>query len=266
MTKLLWDQVGDRTYEAGVDRGVLYLEDGSGVPWVGLTGVDEEFGNDDVTPNYLDGVKASDLPGFGDFSGKLTAFTYPDEFLEYEGSLFLADGMYVGNQQTKTFGLSYRTLIGNDVDGIDHGYKLHILYNLTAAPSNDSHETLANDVNPMDFSWTLLSIPETISDYRPTAHIILDSTEIEPSMLQGLEQILYGGIHADARLPSAEELVSLGLHWVSKVIFPHPDTGIADLVDGVGDLNEVSPRGVYTPLPNTRLNETATSGIYQLIT
>jgi hypothetical protein len=264
MTALDWDVVGQRFYETGVDRGVLYLPDGSGIPWNGLTGVVEEFGDYDTTPRYLDGVKYLDDVPFTDFSGTLTALTYPDEFLEMEGSLDLGNGLSVDNQASKQFGLTYRTLVGNDVNGSDHAYKIHILYNLTAVVSDDEHGTLTDVASPLEFSWGLTSTPMSISGYRPTAHIIFDSRYLDPNIIHAIEFILYGGRAADPRLPTVDDFLDLIANWDPRIIIPHTDTGLADLVSGLGDLTRTVNPGIYTILENSRLVPSGVNGLFHL--
>lgn len=268
MTKLLWDQVGERFYEAGIDRGVLYLADGSGVAWSGLTSVEEDFGGDSTSPSYFDGVKTRDTPSIGDYSATLSALTYPPEFLEYEGSGALGNGLFVDDQPAKMFGLSYRTLVGNDVDGQDHGYKIHILYNLTATPEAVSNNTLNDSPTPTPFGWKISSIPASAPGYRPTAHVIVDSRHLSKNRLFGLEDILYGTTVENPRLPKLSELIGMMQFWNPKTIVPQSLTGLADLVDatpGTGDLTESDTSGVFIALPNIRLSETSTPGIYQLV-
>jgi len=224
MTKLVWDQVGERLYETGVDRGVLYLSDGSAVPWNGLTSVNETV-DDATTPVYFDGVKYQDVQSTGDFAATLTAFTYPDEFLEYEGVVDLGNGVFVDGQNSKSFGLSYRTYIANDVNGTDHGYKIHILYNLTATPNAVNYSTLTSADNPIPFSWTLTGIPEGADGFRPTAHVIFDSRYLSPTMFAGLEDLIYGDIDTPATLPTLAELVDFVSFWDPKRITPPRSDG-----------------------------------------
>lgn len=207
MTALVWDKIGDRTYQTGVDRGVLYLP-GVAVPWNGLTSVEERF-SQERKPYYLDGVKYLELVSPGDFAGQLKAFTYPDEFERVVGVSNKGSGMFVHDQNPMSFGLSYRTLIGNDISGIKRGYKIHLLYNLTAIPDSNSYSSLDNQPKPIEFGWTLSGIPEMISGYRPSAHISLDSTKIKPTLLAKVETILYGLIDAVPRLPLFSEIFSL---------------------------------------------------------
>lgn len=212
MTQITWAKVGERHYEAGVDRGVLYLSDGSGVPWNGLTSVAEEFG-ETSTPFYLDGVKYLDVPSIEDYTATISAITYPDEFMEYDGVASLGGGLYATDQQSKRFGLSYRTLVGNDVDGLDHGYKIHLVYNLTAEVDTRSYATLTNSTEPMDFAWKVTAVPEPLSEYRPTAHVILDTTRLNHFLVSVLEGILYGDAENNPRLPSLTELRDFVMGW-----------------------------------------------------
>lgn len=264
MSKLLWDQVGDRFYEAGIDRGVLYLADGSGVAWSGLTSVEEDFGGDTTSSTFFDGVKTRDTPSIGNYTATLSAITYPDEFLEYEGTGSLGNGLFVDDQPAKMFGLSYRTLIGNDIDGNDYGYKIHILYNLTATPESISNDTKSDSPNPNIFSWRLSSVPKEAPGYRPTAHVILDTRQLPSDMVQGLENILYGASGGDARLPTIAEFLDLVTVWDPRIIVPQSVTGLADLEPGMGDLTPGLIPGFYVALAETRLVETETPGIYQL--
>lgn len=213
MTALVWDQVGSRIYEAGVDRGVLYLSDGNGVPWNGLISVVEKASRNIGSPIYYDGVKYADILTISDFSASLTAYTYPDEFLEFEGVLDAGNGLFITNQQSGRFGLSYRTKIGNDTEGDDLGYKIHLLYNLIAIPSQKSYQTSISG-NPMEFEWDISATPTKIPGYRPTAHIILDTRFMSPSLLQDIESSLYGNALDDAKLPPISTLVSFIGEWV----------------------------------------------------
>jgi len=191
MAKMVWDQLGGRFYEAGVDHGVLYLTDNSGVPWNGLTAVDEKL-SDDSKPYYLDGVKYLDAEILGDFSVTLKAVMYPDEFEQFDGVGVFGNGLYVHDQRSKCFGLSYRTRIGNDVTGVDLGYKIHILYNLTAVSDTKGHASHSATPALSTFSWTLIGKPESTPGYRPTMYVVLDSTEMHPALLAKLEAVLYG--------------------------------------------------------------------------
>lgn len=265
MTKLLWDQIGERSYEAGVDRGVLYLSDGSGVAWAGLTSVEEDFGNDGASPTFFDGVKTRDTPLFGDYAATLSALTYPEEFSVYQGDGSLGNGLTIENQDPKMFGLSYRSLIGNDTNGSDHGYKIHLLYNLTAAPESISRESLSDSPTPANFAWRLSSIPQRVIGYRPTAHIVFDSTQLTGiGLLDALEDILYGTEADDARLPSINELIDFAASWDPRIIEPDLIGGLAQIVPGMGDITPAATPGFYVAMTQTRLVETTTQGVYQL--
>lgn len=192
MAKLLWDQVSERLYEVGLDRGVLYLTDNTGIAWNGLTGLDEDFSEDTTEPQYYDGIKYFDRPLFGDFSASLRAYTYPDEFLEYEGFKFLSNGIGVDAQDVKRFGLSYRTTVGNDSLGVDLGYKIHIVYNLSTVADTTTYESLTESLNLTEFSWAVTAVPVKLINYRPTAHVILDSRFLPFVKLDLVESILYG--------------------------------------------------------------------------
>lgn len=210
MTRLLWDQVGERRYEAGCDRGVLYLPEGSPVVWNGLTSVEEDLGDVTVDSYYLDGVKYLDSRNLGDYSGTLKALTYPDEFLQFDGFQEFEEGLFATSQPVKeTFGLSYRTKVGDDVSGLDLGYKLHVLYNLTAQPDNRSFSTLNASATSEEFSWKLTGIPIAIPGMRPAVHIVVDSTKVGAGSMENIENYLYGTESAPGSLPDAATLVEL---------------------------------------------------------
>jgi hypothetical protein len=223
MTRLSWEDVVDRTYEEGLDRGVLYLADGSAVPWNGLTGVDEDASGDENTPLFVDGFKYFDYPTIGDYVATLRAITYPDEFMELEGSIALGGGLFVDGQTPKTFGLSYRTRIANPVAGTKYGYKIHILYNLTAEVDTKAHVTLGEENSPEEFTWTLSGVPENVVGYRPTAHAIVDSTRTHAEYLEYLENILYGTDTEDPQLPPLSELVANAEVWSLVIITDNGD-------------------------------------------
>lgn len=212
MTRLSWDQIGSRFYETGVDHAVLYLPSGGGVAWSGLTGV-EESPDDENAPAYLDGVKYLDREVIGDFSGKLRAFTYPDEFEQFNGLGSVGTGLSVGNQRAKAFGLSYRTRIGNALEGADYGYRIHILYNVLAVAEASAYSSTAEQNDPLEFSWGLTTTPAMVSGYRPTAHVVIDSTQVTPRALQALEDLLYGTDENDPQLLSLTDLVAYAIEF-----------------------------------------------------
>lgn len=208
MTVLEWNKVGDRTYETGVDRGVLYLPDGTTVPWNGLTEVSENRGRE-IKSYFIDGIKYLDHHVPGSFSGKLKAYTYPDELEGLMGNPEFAPGLTAYDQPTSLFNLSYRTLVGNDVDGIDHGYKIHILYNLLASPSDVTLQTVGENVEPQLFEWSLSGTPPTMYGIRPTAHLSIDSRRIDPDLLVTIEEFLYGSEEVDPELPDIVTLMGM---------------------------------------------------------
>lgn len=212
MTKLLWDQVGYRFYETGIDHGVLYLEDGSAVPWNGLVSVQEVFGDDTTTPYYVDGIKFNDSQTTGDFAATLKAITFPEEFQAYEGIYESSTGLYVDGQANKLFNLSYRTLIGSDMDG-DAGYKIHILYGLIAIPEPPTYTTIAEKPSILQFSWKLVGTPQDADRFRPTSHVIVDSRYTNPYLLAPIEEMLYGSDAKDALLPTLSDLVYYVDQW-----------------------------------------------------
>lgn len=206
MTALEWDKVGDRRFETGVDRGVLHLPDGTAVPWNGITSVTENLERE-VKSYYVDGIKYLDYQIPGAYSAKLQAFTYPDEFEELMGNAEFAPGVVLHDQRSSLFHLSYRTQVGNDLDGVDHGYKIHILYNILATPSSVGFNTQSNSPAPGVFEWSLSGTPSTMFGIRPTSHISINSRFVEPDVLQTIEAYLYGSDVIDPNLPSLVDLL-----------------------------------------------------------
>lgn len=214
MTALAWDKEGERTYQAGLDRGVLYFcpepgVSGGAVVWNGLVSVDETF-NQEEKAYYQDGQKYLTYQIPSKFAAKLKAFTYPDEFEQMDGIYTKEGGLFVHDQPLKNFGLSYRTKLGDDLSGLERGYRLHLLYNLQAVSDDRAYSSVGNQLAAMEFSWSLTSIP-VISGYgyRTTSHLSLKSTDLDPSTLAYLEGLLYGTANTAPYLPSLQELVSL---------------------------------------------------------
>jgi hypothetical protein len=252
MAELVWDQVGERVYEAGVSKGVFYDRDGRGVAWNGLTSLDESTSSS-VEPVYFDGLKFNDVVTNGDFSATLKAFTYPDEFLPYEGFLQDRSGFYVLDQPRGTFGLSYRTEIANDTEGFQHGYKIHVLYNLTAIPSNVSYQSISDDSEPLEFEWNITAIPEEIENFRPTAHVIFDSRKMAPGLLRDIEEIIYGNETEDAYLPPLKGLATFIRKWDRFMVTDHGNgTWTAETVT----------EGQITMLDETMFEITADTAIF----
>lgn len=207
MTVLEWDKAGERFFQTGVDRGVLYLRDGTAVPWNGLTNVTENTERD-VKSYYMDGIKYLDHYVPGSYSAKLDAFTYPDELDELTGVATYAPGVFLHDQRASVFHLSYRTGIGNDIDP-NLGYKLHVIYNVMAAPSGVGLSTLSDSVDPALFSWNLSGTPPPMFGARPTSHISMQSRLIDPERLAAIEALLYGSETADPALPKMVELLTV---------------------------------------------------------
>lgn len=214
MTALTWDNVGERLYETGVDRGVLYIPDGTGVyadgyAWNGLTTVTESPSGAESSPQYADNVKYLNLVSAEEFGATIEAFTYPDEFAQCDGTAFPEVGVAVGQQTRKTFGLCYRTQVGNDVDGTDYGYKLHLIYGCLAAPSEKAYGTINDSPEAITFSWEVTTTPVQVTDLKPTSVIVIDSTMVTEANLTALEDILYGTVGQDPRLPLPDEVISM---------------------------------------------------------
>jgi len=207
MTALVWDQVGDRMYQTGIDRGVLYLPDRSGVSWNGLVSVSEST-SPEPKSFHMDGVKYNEYHVVGDFAGDLKAFTYPEELDALCGTVF-DDSVTLHDQQPQPFGLSYRTLMGDDTAGLERGYKIHVFFNLLAIPSNPSYSTLSDVATPTLFSWTLSGIPDVSAGRKPTCHISIDSTKVSPTELERFENQLYGSSTRAPSLPTLAEFFIL---------------------------------------------------------
>jgi hypothetical protein len=233
MPALAWDNPDDRIFESGLDRGVLYLPDGSAVPWNGLTSIVEQFDRE-TNPVYYDGMKVHDLVVLGDFSATLKAVTYPEEFTEVEGVAEVAPGMYVTDQVPQMFGLSYRNKVGNGSSGDDIGYKIHVLYNLTAIPSDKTYATLSDQPSLVEFEWTITAVPEEIQGYRPTAHLILDSKQFDPLFLDDLEAMLYGTDTTDPELLEMPDMMTFVESWYRVKIIDNGDGSWTALADRDG--------------------------------
>ena len=213
MSKLTWDASGERLYETGVKQGVLYVMDsnsyGNGVAWNGLTAITESPSGAESTPLYADDIKYLDLRSTEEFGATIEAYTYPDEFAACDGSASLADGVSIGQQARKMFGLCYRTTVGNDTDGTDHGYKLHLIYGATASPSEKAYETINDSPEAITFSWEITTTPVSVTGFKPTASITIDSTKADPTCLAALEAKLYGGENSEPTLPLPDEVKTL---------------------------------------------------------
>lgn len=216
MAKLVWDKTGDRLYETGVKNGVLYIPTAGvyskGVAWNGLTAVTESPSGAEATALYADDTKYLSLMSAEEFGATIEAYTYPDEFAACDGSAELADGVMIGQQKRSTFGLCYKTTIGNDTEGNDHGYKLHIIYGAQAKPSERAYASINDSPEAITFSWEITTTPVNVTGAKPTASLVIDSTKADPSKLAALEDILYGKDGEpsnEPRLPLPDEIKSL---------------------------------------------------------
>ncbi len=225
MSKIVWDNTGERLYETGVRHGVLYPRDkttgayNNGVPWNGLTAVTESPSGAEATPLYADDIKYLNLMSSEEFGATIEAYTYPDEFAACDGSADLVAGIKIGQQNRNTFGLAYRTSLGNDIEGNDYGYKLHLIYGCLAAPSEKAYNTINDSPEAITFSWEVSTTPVNVTGFKPTATVIIDSTKVDEAKLAALEEILFGR-DADAeadpavdalipRLPLPDEIVAI---------------------------------------------------------
>ena len=214
MSKIVWDKTGERFYETGVDHAVLYPIDAEGlynggVAWNGITAINESPSGAEPNNLYADNIKYLVLVGAEDFGLTIEAYTYPDEWEQCDGSAEIAPGVLAGQQNRKIFGLSYRTKLGNDVDGQDHGYKLHLVYGGLASPSERGYQTVNDSPEPINPSWEVTTTPVDVPGFKPTARLIITSTKADPAKLAALETILYGSEEAEPRLPLPGEVIEL---------------------------------------------------------
>lgn len=212
MPALVWDQVGERYYETGVDHGVLYIPDEtgvytSGVAWNGLTSVSETPSGAEANAQYADNIKYLNLISAEEFGATVEAFTYPEEFNQFDGLVTPSPGVVVGQQPRKIFGLSYRTRVGNDVEGDEHGYKLHLVYGCIASPSEKAYNTINDSPEAITFSWEVSTTPVPVTGYKPTSLIVVDSRTVQAEELTTLEDVLYG-VTLTARLPMPDEVIA----------------------------------------------------------
>jgi len=262
MVKLAWDEVGTRKFETGVDHGVLYLPDGGGVysdgvPWNGLVSVTESPAGAEPNPQYADNIKYLNLISAEDFAGTLEAFTYPDEFQEFDGLSVPVPGVTVGQQRRKSFGLSYRSRLGNDLEGDSYGYKLHLVYGCTAKPSEKAYTSVNDSPEAITFSYELATTPVSVGGgLRPTSILTIDSTKVDATALAALEDLLYGTAGSNPSLPTPDAVIALFSGTITEVeteaptynaatdIITIPATvGVEYLVDG-----EVVAAGPYGPI------------------
>lgn len=251
MTKLAWDAPEARVYETGVDHGVLYIPDGGGAydtgfAWNGLTTITEKPTGADATPLYADNIKYLNLIAAEQFEGTIEAYTYPNEFAQCDGTAFLSAGVAIGQQNRKTFGLSYRTKIGDALVGTDKGYKLHLVYGAVAKPSERAHATVNDTPDALAFSWDITTTPVDVPGFKPSATVTIDSTAVDATALAALEDILYGTVGQDPRLPLPAEIGAIFSGTLTEVAPVAPSynagthvltipsvTGVIYKIDGV---------------------------------
>ena len=213
MSKLVWDQVGDRLYETGVKNAVLYVQEGGaypvGVAWNGVTNITESPSGAEPTPLYADDIKYLNLMSNEELGGSIEAYMYPEEFAECDGSAAVVDGVYIGQQTRKSFGLAYKTTLGNDVDNNDYGYKLHLIYGCLASPSERAYATINDSPEAIAFSWEFSTTPVAVEGRKPTACITIDSTKADPTKLAELEDVLFGTDDVGAQLPLPDAVIAM---------------------------------------------------------
>lgn len=214
MSRLVWDQTGEKLYETGVKQAVLYPQASGGTypkgfAWNGITGVTESPSGAEASPLYADDIKYLNLMSTEEFGASIEAYTYPDEFAECDGSSEIADGVSIGQQKRKLFGLCYRTTLGNDTESNAYGYKIHIIYGAMASPSEKAYASINDSPEAITFSWELTTTPVNVEGFDPTASITIDSTKADKAKLAKLESILYGDDETEARLPLPDEIASI---------------------------------------------------------
>lgn len=214
MAKIVWDKIGERLYETGIKNGVLYVQDESGtypkgVAWNGLTSISESPSGAEATPLYADDVKYLELMSAEEFGATIECYTYPDEFAACDGSAAVTDGVMIGQQERKAFGLCYKTTVGNDVLGNDFGYKLHLIYGAKASPSEKAYSTINDNPEAITFSYEISTTPVAVEGFKPTSTIVIDSTKVDPAGLAALEAKLFGSENEEASLPLPDEVIAL---------------------------------------------------------
>lgn len=274
MVALTWDSVGDRLYETGVDHGVLYIPDSTGdyntgFAWNGLTSVTESPSGAEASPQFADNVKYLNLVSAEQFGATVEAFTYPEAFGQCDGTAAPKAGVLVGQQTRKTFGLAYRTQIGNDLEGTDYGYKLHLVYGALAAPSEKAHTTVNDSPEAIAFSWAVTTTPVAVTGHKPTATLTIDSTLVAPADLAALEVLLYGTLTVEPALPLPDAVIAMFDGAVVTEVMPVAPTfvsgtntitiptvaGVVYKIDGV-----VKPAGAVVITEDTIVTATPAVG------
>lgn len=273
MSKLTWDNVGERRYETGVDHGVLYIPDNAGaytngVAWNGLTSVNETPSGAESNPQYADNMKYLNLKSAEEFGATIEALTYPDEFNQFDGLGTPVAGVTVGQQTRGTFGLSYRTKIGNDVMGDDFGYKLHLVYGCSANPTEKTYSTINDSPEAAAFSWEVTTVPVMVTGMKPTSILTIDSTQVDATALGNLEDFLYGTEGTDPSLPLPDAVIAIfsgtltlvtptapTFNGTTDVITIPTVTGVTYFIDGealtAGAQDPITENTLVTARPNT---------------
>lgn len=209
MARLTWGAEGSRFYETGVDRGVLYVGSDEGVAWSGIISVNESPAGGDPKPFYIDGFKYLNLSEAEEYEAEINAFYAPASFAPCDGTVSIQNGLFVTQQPRRPFSFCYRTLLGNDVDGVEHGYKIHLVYNALASPSSRDNASMSSSPEPAPFSWKITTLPPALTGYKPTSHFVIDSRLTDPVLLASLEEILYGSNEVISRLVTPAELITM---------------------------------------------------------
>lgn len=250
MTSLSWNTDGTRYYETGVDRGVLYINGQPGIPWVGLTSVAEAPTGGDPKPYYVDGVKYLNVSATEEYAATITAYTYPDAFSVCDGTAQPRTGLYLSQQRRTSFGFSYRTMIGNDLTG-SAGYKIHLVYNAYAAPTQRANSSISDSTDPNDFSWAITTVAPQVSGYRNTSHVVIDSRTTDSVVLSTIEDILYGTFETTSRLPDVAELIDT---------YDEPTLVVTD--NGDGTFTVTGPEQAITMLDDSDFQITWPSAVF----
>lgn len=245
MAELVWGSTGQRYFESGIDRGVLYPQVGPGVPWNGLTGVGEKADGGTPRPFYADGYKYLNLSSSEEFAATLTALAAPAEFARLDGTRSVLNGLFITQQRRESFGLAYRTRVGNDLEGVDHGYKIHLIYNALASATNREYKTLDTSASPLSMSWEITTTPPKITGYRPSAHFIIDSRYTPKTLMAQFEGMLYGTFSTDPYLPDIPELMELFNSLVTIQLYKQQFGGTFDFESTPAIRSSIKP----TPAP-----------------
>lgn len=265
MFSIIWDNTGERWYDAGLDRGVLYPRTSRGVAWNGLLGVTQGSNGGGAEPHYLDGRKEFNEQMPEEFIGTIEAYTYPRQFEISDGLYVNNDGVGYTNQLRSEFGLSYRTGLGSDVDPVGDHYQIHLIYNALASPSTKDWDTISEDVQAVTFTWDFTTRPVFVEGVGPVSHIVLDTRRIKSSAIAAIEDVLYGTPGNPPRLPDISEVSGMIYDFTGFEIHPDLEEGLAQItLEGINDLSSEEEEGLYQAHENTRLVPRATAGLYRL--